>query len=143
MSIWEAAGRIIGALVALALVLFLAWWVLRWVNKRVPGMGAAGGANRLIKVLDRVSVGKNSTVVLMRVEDKVLLVAVSEHAIEKLQEFDDPDGKIKLPETPQNLQFSSVMKDAMSRFTGKDSSKDGGKDNSKPAGALRGRGDKK
>jgi flagellar biosynthetic protein FliO len=111
-------------LLALVLVLFLAWLLLRWMNRRVPGMGGGG---RLIKVLDRTQAGKNSSILLLRVQDKVFLVAVSEHAIEKLYEFDDSDGQIAPPKAPEYASFSNTLKDAAKRFStrGKGDGEDG------------------
>lgn len=126
MQFWEYAGRFVAAIIALALVLACAWLLLRWMNRRVPGL--SGGANRLIQILDRVSVGKTSSIILLRVQDKVILVAVSEHAMEKLYEFDDPDGEIALPPAAEFPNFSDALKDAAKRFQkrGKNNGDDGG-----------------
>ncbi|NLW78099.1 MAG: flagellar biosynthetic protein FliO [Ruminococcaceae bacterium] len=106
---WGTILRVLGTIAALVLVLFLAWLLLRWMNKRMPGMSGSG---KMIKVLDRTAAGKNSSILLLRVEDKVLLVAISEHAIEKLCEFDDPDEQIKPPPTPDYPSFSSTLRNA-------------------------------
>lgn len=115
MGFGEMLLRILSAIAALALVLFLAWLVLRWINKRVPGMGG-GASGRMITVLDRISVGKNSYIVLLRVQDKVLLVGISDHAVEKLYELDDPEGKMKLSERPEAPSFTDAMKDAAAKM---------------------------
>lgn len=115
MPLWEAVLRIIGALFSLAVVLFLAYAVLRWMNKRVPGLNGPVGNQRLIEVLDRVSAGRNSNIMLLRVQDKVILVAMSENSIEKLQEFDDPDRKISRGETPDEISFAAILKDAAAK----------------------------
>lgn len=122
MEYWDAAAKILGTLAALVLVLLLAWLLLRWMNKRMPGV--SGGAQRAIKVLDRLPVGKNGTILLLRVQDKVLLVAVGERGAEKLYEFDDPDGKFDLPKPGGTTGFSDALKDAAKKMgLGK---KDGG-----------------
>lgn len=125
---WDLVGRIMGALVALILVLLAAWMLLRWMNNRVPGMGG-GGAARLVKVLDRVAVGRNSSILLLRVQDKVLLVAMTEHGAEKLCEFDDPDGTIA-PDTPAGdvPGFAAVLKDTARKLVGKEPEKTAGED---------------
>ncbi|MDL2252713.1 flagellar biosynthetic protein FliO [Ruminococcaceae bacterium OttesenSCG-928-I18] len=114
MGFGEIILRILGAIVALAVVLFLAWFTLRWLNKRVPGM--PGGGGRLINILDRVSFGKNSSLLLVRVQNKVFLVAMSEHAIQAVHEFDDPDEEMKLPEQGEALPFSDALKQAVSKL---------------------------
>lgn len=114
MPFFEAAARIVGAIAALGLVLLLAYFLLHWLNKRMPGM--SGGPNRLIQVLDRVAVGRGGSIMLLRVQDKVLLVAVTDKAVEKLCEFDDPEGKIAQPEPLQAMDFSAALKEAGAKF---------------------------
>ncbi len=110
----ETILRIMGALAALALVLFLAWFTLRWLGTRMGG--TPGGSNRLLHILDRVSFGKNSSLLLVRVQQKVYFMAVSEHAIEKIGEFDDPEGLIQTPSPTEVLPFSDTMKQAMQKL---------------------------
>ena len=119
MPMTEVVGRILGAMVALVLVLLAAWMLLRWMGSRMPGMGG-GGASRLVKVLDRVNVGKGSCILLLRVQDKVLLVAMTEHGTEKLCEFDDPDGTMMPPVQAEVPAFSTALKDAARRMMGKE-----------------------
>lgn len=120
-SNFNAVLQIVMMLLALALVLFLAWFILRWMNKRVPGMGGTGNG-KFVKVLERVPTGKSGSIMLIRVENKVILVAVTEHAVEKLCEFDDPEGNLDLP-VQEFPSFASALKDAGKKFSKK---KDGG-----------------
>ena len=120
----ELVARISGAMLALVLVLLAAWLLLRWLNNHVPGMG--GGTTRLLKVLDRVAVGRNSSILLLRVQDKVLLVAMTDHDAEKLCEFDDPDGTIAPPVTAGQVPgFAAILKETAQKMVGK-VPKDGG-----------------
>lgn len=122
MPFWELVSRVLGAVLALALVLASAWLLLRWINRRIPGM--SGGSGRLIQVLDRVSAGRNGSLMLIRIKEKVMLIGISDNHVEKLCEFDDPDETMKLP-TPQDLpSFTDALKDAAKKFTGHP--KDGG-----------------
>ncbi len=118
MGLGEMVLRILGAIAALALVLFLAWFILRWLNRRVPSMGGGGGkaAGRMITVLDRVHLGKNSSLLLVRVQDKVYLVGISEHTVQTLAEIDDPDGELALPEAGQNPSFTAALRDAVAKM---------------------------
>lgn len=112
----ETIMRILGAIAALALVLFLAYILLRWLNKRMPGLGAGGAAGKMITVLDRVTLGKNSSILLVRVQDRVFLVGISENAVQTLAEFDDPEGELTLPDKGENPSFSEAMKDAVAKM---------------------------
>lgn len=112
---WDAATSIGGMLLALVLVLFLAWVALRFLNKRMPGLGG-GGASRAIHVLDRVMVGKNSSVILLRVKDTVMLVAFSEHGVQKLYEFAAEEGEYE-PARPGELpSFTAALRDAAKKL---------------------------
>lgn len=112
---WEAIREIGGVILALVLVLLLAWLVLRWLNNRMPGLGG-GSTERMIRVLDRVAVGKNVVVLLVRVKDTVMLVAVSDHAIEKLAEFDAADGSFDVKKAAaENPSFAAALKDAVAK----------------------------
>ncbi len=112
----EVVLRILTAILSLAFVLFLAWVVIRWMGGRMPGM-AAGGKGRMINVLDRVNTGKNSGLLLVRVGDKVLLVAYSEHNVQSVYDFDDPEGAF-VPYVPpaSGMSFTDALKDAASKF---------------------------
>ncbi|MDL2327177.1 flagellar biosynthetic protein FliO [Ruminococcaceae bacterium OttesenSCG-928-A11] len=117
---WEVVRDLVTTLLALVLVLVLAWLALRWLNRRMPGMGG-GSTERLIKVLDRVTVGKSTVLVLVRVKDTVMLVAVSDHAVEKLAEYDAAGGAFDIQKAAQtNPSFADALRDtlAKSRFGG-------------------------
>lgn len=127
MPVFELVLRFLGAIVALAFVLFLAWLTLRFMNKRVPGFGT--GTGRMIKILDRVGTGRGSSLMLIRIQDKVMLIAQSEHAIEKLCEFDDPENLIVSLEPENTMDFSAALKDAVAKFgQGKQNKPDKGGD---------------
>lgn len=110
----EALLRILGALVALGFVLFLAWFVLQWLNKRMPG--TVTGAGRMIQVLDRAAFGKNNHLILAKVDTKVFLLAFSEHSVETVAEFDDPDGKYTTAKPVDAPNFSAMLKDAAAQM---------------------------
>ena len=114
MSTWSLAWRIVGTLLALALVCLLAWALLRWINRLQPGM--SGSSKRLIRILDRVSVSKNQSLLLVRVQNAVMLVAFNEHTAVKLAEFDAAKGGFD-PETSSDTppSFSSALRDTLSR----------------------------
>ncbi len=123
-SAWRVAGtittllgtsmRVVMTILALALVLFLAWALLRWMNRRMPGM-AGGGAARMIKVLDRVQAGKSSTLLLVRVQDKVFLLGAGDRGVDKICEFDDPEGKLLPPAIGEPPSFAAALRDAAAK----------------------------
>ena len=113
---FDAFWRIALTLGALVLVLVLAWLLLRWMNRRVPGMGGAPGAGRLIRVLDRLPVNRDCQLMLVKVRDRVVLLAVSAHHTEKLCEFDDADGTFAPAVAAESPTFSAALKDAARKF---------------------------
>lgn len=125
MGFGEAVLRVIGAIVALALVLFLAWLMLRWMNGRMPGN--RGGSGRMIQVLDRLSFGRGSGLLLVRVHNKVLLVGFSDQHSQTLCEFDDPEGSIKALDDVEPISFQDALKNA-ARQAGFGKGKDKGED---------------
>ncbi len=126
MGLGETVLRILGALVALVFVLLLAWFILQWLGKRMNGL-APGTGGRLLNVLDRVSFGKGGSLLLVRVDKKVFLIAVSEHAIEKIAELDDPDENLRLPDVTGTAPFGETFKEALAKFTKPKDGKPGGK----------------
>ena len=127
MGFGETILRILGALLALALVLFLAWFTLQWMGRRMTG--TTGRSGHLLKVLDRVPLGKGSSLLLVRVQDKVYFIASSEHTIEKIGEIEDPDETLKLPDPAETISFTDALKDAAKKLKGP-------KDQGKPGGSL-------
>lgn len=110
MGLGEVSLRIVGAIVALVLVLFLAWLLLNWLGNRMPGLRT--GSGRLIQVLDRVSLGRSSGLMLVRVHTRVLLVGFSDKTIELISEFDDPDETIKKLDDAEPMGFQDALKSA-------------------------------
>ncbi len=117
MGLGETILRIFGALVALVFVLVLAWFVLHWLNARMGKIGGLGRAGRLLQVLDRTPLSKNSSLVLVRVQGKVYLLALSEHCIQTVHEWDDPEEAIQPPPPPENLlSFQEAFKEATKKL---------------------------
>lgn len=111
MGLGEAFLRIVGAIAALVLVLFLAWLLLRWLNGRMPGTRSAA-AGKMIQVLDRMSLGRTSGVVLLRVHTRVLLVGYSDRQTQTLAEFEDPEGEICAVQDLEAVGFADALKNA-------------------------------
>lgn len=108
--------RILGAIAALAIVLVLAYFFLRWLSRRGMGIGTGSAKSRMITVLDRITLGRNSSILLVKVQERVFLVGINEHSIQTLAEIDDPEGELRLPDPGENPAFSDALKDAVSKM---------------------------
>lgn len=74
---------------SLAIVLGLIW-ALSWAARRGKGLGLGMGAQKgAISVRAREQVGRNTTIALLEVGDRVLLIGANEQAVEVLAEGDD------------------------------------------------------
>lgn len=76
---------IIGTLVLIVLILVLTYFASRWYARR---MGVSGGG-RLVKILDRTSLGQSSSLIVVQVAEKYFLIGVSEKNMQMLCELED------------------------------------------------------
>lgn len=73
-------------MLALALVCGLAYFLFRWVAPRLQQ--ATGGAGRMIRVVDRVSLDARKSLVVVEVAGRWLLVSSSEAGVHLISELD-------------------------------------------------------
>ncbi len=85
-------------LIALVGVCALAWWVLRWGARR--GLGALG--NGRVEVLDRASLDARSTVFVVRVGRRVLVLGAGPQSVTTLAELAEDELPPPRPE-PRGL----------------------------------------
>ena len=113
-GIWSAMSAIFMMLLALCFVLFLAWYLLRFLSKRMPGARAAGA----IQILDRVNIGREKSLLIVKAGDKTLLVGMSDNAVATLCEFDD-DTQFSVAAQPEPNDFSAILQSAAKKFPAK------------------------
>ncbi|MEG1568118.1 MAG: flagellar biosynthetic protein FliO [Oscillospiraceae bacterium] len=98
-------------LISLVFVLFLAWYLLRWMGKKMPSSGQSGS----IKILDRVNIGREKWIMIVQAGDKTLLVGMSDNAISTLCEF-DANTEFAAKETPKETDFVALLQNAVKKF---------------------------
>ncbi len=99
---------ILFVLAMLVLVLLLAYFTTKWLG----GKMAAQSSSRLIKIIDRTSLGREGALLIVRVADHTMLVGITENAIEKLCDLDGLEA-LEATEPPQALPFSAMLLDSM------------------------------
>ena len=113
---------LIGMLAGFALILVLAYWAVKLLSR-----GYGGGAGRMVEVLDRVALGQEKQLLVVKTAGKVLLLGVTAHRIEKIEELD----AARLPEpaaAAQDGAFLAALKGALQARKGKESADEGNAD---------------
>lgn len=95
----------LGILVALAVVFFLAWFVTRIVAVN----GSFNGKGRYFTVLEKFPVTKDSYIMLVKTFDKLLLVGATSGGMTVLKEFEADDITLEDFE-PVKQSFSEILK---------------------------------
>lgn len=109
----------LGALVALIIVVVLAYWVTRFLGGKLITAQA-----KHLKVAESLFLGPNRHLYLLLVHGKVLLLGSTEHGINLIQEIDDPALFEELnvsggPNQPFSVsQFSAFLQKAIARKDG-------------------------
>ncbi len=116
---------LIGMLGGFFLILFLAYWAARLLGRGY----AASGAGRMVEVLDRMSLGQEKQLLVVKAAGKVLLLGVTAHHIERLEEL-DADALPEPPPVPQGGAFLAALKSALEQKKGKGSADEGNADTS-------------
>lgn len=93
-------------LIGFVLVLAAAYWASRFMGKRY---GALDRGNGYIQVLDRVSLGQDRALWIVKTAGKVLLVGVSPESIQLVSELEESLLE-KQPPVKQGELFSEMLK---------------------------------
>ena len=104
-------------LIAVGAILYLSYIVSRKVGSGTISSGMAGN----IKILDRAFVGRDKSVVIVRVGQKDYLLGVSQENVCLLQELEEgqvvPNERMAVPEASLDnvSQFASVIRNKMGK----------------------------
>lgn len=104
-------------LIAVGAILYLSYIVSRKVGSGTISSGMAGN----IRILDRAFVGRDKSVVIVRVGQKDYLLGVSQENVCLLQELEEgqvvPNERMAAPEASLDnvSQFASVIKNKMGK----------------------------
>ena len=125
---WSGSLRIIGQffyiIIVFAAVILLAYFVTKWIAGTRQGMKR--GHNN-IRILESHAVGVQSSVQLLQVGAKYILISVTKERIGFLIELNKEEINAE-EQTAQILPFESVMKRYFPSFGGKGKAGSGGED---------------
>ena len=110
MTTLESVTMALSTLAALVAVLLAAWFILKWMGKRMPGQTSS----RHIKILDRVVLGQDKCLLLVRVAGKAMLIGMTSGAATKLCDVDE-DGLEPDAPLPSAQSFSSVFQSFLAK----------------------------
>ncbi len=101
----ELIKAIISLVVVLGLLLLVMWWIKR-MNSGLTGFGG-----KHIKVLDRLPLGPDKSLILVKIAGKTMLIGASAHHVEKICDV-ELDEETVLPEgNPSFMEsFARVLK---------------------------------
>lgn len=112
---------LVQTLLALGLVIALIF-ALRWLLKRLTGWGGATGARRadaLVEVLARSTIAPKTSVLFLKVHERIVVAGQTPAGLNTLTEFDDPDQVAAIltqiqAARPHSISrtFGSLMKQA-------------------------------
>ncbi len=91
--------HILEGFLGIVAVLFLAYYLTRFYAKK---FGTAFGHSQNIKVVDRIPVGKGSSIAVIELQEKQYMVGITEHSINLISALDE-----KLP-SQEEKQISPI-----------------------------------
>ena len=105
--------KLVFYLLSLVLVLFLAYYTTRLVGK------SAGGKQmgKSIRVLERMGIGRDSWLLIVEIQEKVMLLGVSPAGIQKLEDLDGYEKRGR-EETEDGGDFFAILSKQMENGRG-------------------------
>jgi len=109
-TLWHALGM----LFITVLILVLAYLTSRWIATHGDSWTGGGGGEHF-RVLTRIGVGRNASLLVLYVCGRCLLLGVTEQNVTLLKEWDGEDAEAWLSDTPPDAGFLGVLRDTLNR----------------------------
>jgi len=97
---------LIGSLIGVIGILVLTYFGTKWMASKVGATGVV--SSKYMKIVDRIAVGQNKSIVIVNISGKYYLVSITENNIELLKELDnleiDTEEYIK-----KELNFNKIL----------------------------------
>ena len=82
---WKEVIQLTGTFLAVVLVLFLSWYLTRRLGRYTGQLGRSAGN---LQIIDRISLGQNEALAVVRAGERFLLIGISHAGISCLCELD-------------------------------------------------------
>ncbi len=99
----EILSIIIG-LVGVTILIFLTYWGLKWLNKRVKFSG-----NQLMKVHERINLGPDKSIIIASVGESYMIMGITSQNITKIADLDKQEVEKLIAEKTSNPKQSFSM----------------------------------
>lgn len=99
---------VFGAFAGFLAILLLAYWAVKLMSRGYM----AAGEGRLLQVVERIALGPDKQLLVVKTADRVLLLGVTAHHIEKLEELDPALLPPPLA-SPRGGAFLDVLKETL------------------------------
>ena len=110
-TLWSALGM----LFTTVLILILAYMTSRWIGTHGAPGGSLWSGGEHFRVLARIGVGRNASLLVLYARGRCLLLGVTEHNITLLKEWEGEEADAWLSEPPPDAGFLGVLRDTLNR----------------------------
>lgn len=86
---WKELLQLTGMLIAVGIILFLSWYLTRKLGSFT---GRTGGGTGVLQVVDKVVLGQNEALAVIRAGSRFFLIGISPGGINCLRELDPPQA---------------------------------------------------
>ena len=100
-----------GSLLLMVAIFIGAYYVTKMVGKQYDGSHSKSKSK--IEILDRKALGKEQSLIVVKIADKVLLLGATPQSITKIESFDGEHFPIQSPQATEPINFLNVLKDTI------------------------------
>lgn len=111
---------VVSVLIAMIAIIVLAYYASRWYARRV---GVFGGAKHM-KVVDRLMVGRNGSIIILDVEGEQYMVGISDSNIQIMKQLETPVPIDRKNAEVQKMSFGKALKTVIQQKVNADENDD-------------------
>lgn len=109
LEVLSAIGSVLGVIA----VVYLAFLCTKWLGKRMnmPSQG------KYMTVVDRIVIGQDKTILILRVGAKLSVVGVTQNGINHIADISEAD-LVEITAPKQDITFQEALKINLKKYTG-------------------------